>query len=72
MCSKNKGAIQLHGYREAGLRLCFGTCILLVFSCGGYIVVFLMCRLNFHRLLVKRNYKGCECTMIVCALSENG
>ena len=25
-CSKNKGADQLHGYREADLRLCFRIC----------------------------------------------
>ena len=26
MCSENKGADQLHGYREADLRLCFCIC----------------------------------------------
>ena len=31
-CSENKGADQLRGYREAGLRLCFRICRLLVFS----------------------------------------
>ena len=31
-CSKNKGADQLRGYREADLRLCFRICRLLVFS----------------------------------------
>ena len=31
-CSDNKGADQLHGYREADLRLCFRICRLLVFS----------------------------------------
>ena len=34
-CSENKGADQLRGYREAGLRLCFRICRLWVFSCGG-------------------------------------
>ena len=34
-CSENKGADQLRGYREAGLRLCFRICKLLVFSCTG-------------------------------------
>ena len=34
-CSESKGADQLRGYREAGLRLCFRICKLLVFSCGG-------------------------------------
>ena len=32
--SKNKGADQLRGYREADLRLCFRICRLLVFSRG--------------------------------------
>ena len=31
-CNENKGADQLHGYREADLRLCFRICRLLVFS----------------------------------------
>ena len=34
-CSENKGADQLRGYREAGLRLCFRLCRLLVFLCSG-------------------------------------
>ena len=29
--SENKGAVQLRGYREADLRLCFRICRLLVF-----------------------------------------
>ena len=33
--SKNKGADQLRGYREADLRLCFCICRLLVFLCSG-------------------------------------
>ena len=32
LCSENKGADQLHGYREADLRLCFRICQTLVFS----------------------------------------
>ena len=32
LCSKNKGADQLRGYREADLRLCFCICKILVFS----------------------------------------
>ena len=32
LCSENKGADQLCGYREAGLRLCFRICKTLVFS----------------------------------------
>ena len=35
LCSENKGADQLRGYREADLRLCFRICRLLVFSRGG-------------------------------------
>ena len=31
-CSENKGADQLHVYREADLRLCFRICKMLVFS----------------------------------------
>ena len=38
-CSKNKGADQLSGYREADLRLCFRICRLLVFPCGGSNVI---------------------------------
>ena len=32
LCSENKGADQLHSYREADLRLCFRICKMLVFS----------------------------------------
>ena len=32
LCSENKGADQLRGYREADLRLCFRICKTLVFS----------------------------------------
>ena len=32
LCSENKGADQLRGYREADLRLCFLICKMLVFS----------------------------------------
>ena len=36
LCSVNKGADQLHGYREADLRLCFRICQKPVFSrCGS-------------------------------------
>ena len=31
ICSENKGADQLHGYREADLRLCFRICKMLGF-----------------------------------------
>ena len=32
LCSENKGADQLRGYHEAGLRLCFRICKIFVFS----------------------------------------
>ena len=32
LCSENKGADQLRGYREADLHLCFRICKMLVFS----------------------------------------
>ena len=32
LCSENEGADQLHGYREADLRLCFHICKKPVFS----------------------------------------
>ena len=35
LCSENKGADQLRGYREADLRLCFRICKTLVFSLRG-------------------------------------
>ena len=35
LCSENKGADQLRGYREADLRLCFCICENPVFSRGG-------------------------------------
>ena len=37
-CSENKGADQLHGYREADLRLCFHICKKPVFSRLGSFV----------------------------------
>ena len=35
LCSENKGADQLRGYREADLRLCFRICKKPVFSKRG-------------------------------------
>ena len=35
LCSENKGADQLRGYREADLRICFRICKRLVFSRRG-------------------------------------
>ena len=32
LCNENKGADQLHGYREADLRLCLRICQMLFFS----------------------------------------
>ena len=32
LCSENKGVVQLRGYREADLRLCFRICKKPVFS----------------------------------------
>ena len=37
LCSENKGADQLRGYREADLRLCFRICEKPVFSRRGSI-----------------------------------
>ena len=42
LCSENKDADQLRGYREADLRLCFRICKMLGF---------LMTRLNYHPVL---------------------
>ena len=39
LCSENKGADQLRGYREADLRLCFRICKMLVFSRRGSYVL---------------------------------
>ena len=38
LCSENKGADQLRGYREADLRLCFRICKKPVFSRRGSIL----------------------------------
>ena len=38
LCSENKGADQLRGYREADLRLCFRICKKPVFSRSGSII----------------------------------
>ena len=43
-CSENKGADQLHGYREADLRLCFRIhAKKTVFSCGSYKYLKFLC-----------------------------
>ena len=47
--SKNKGADQLRGNREADLRLSFHICRLLVFSSGGsFVAVNLTIIQKFH------------------------
>ena len=38
LCSENKGTDQLHGYREADLRLCFRICIKRFFPDVAYMV----------------------------------
>ena len=41
LCSENKGADQLRGYREADLCLCFSICEKPVFSRrGSYLIIF--------------------------------
>ena len=54
MCSENKGTDRLRGYREAGLRLCFGLCRLLVFSCGGS---YLMAPVRLNAVLIEVKQK---------------
>ena len=49
MCSENKGADQLRGYREADLRLCFRICRLFVFPWGGSFIDVM--RLNENYLI---------------------
>ena len=45
ICSENKGADQLHGYREADLRICFSICKKPVFSRRGS---YTLCHECFH------------------------
>ena len=42
LCSENKGADQLRGYREADLRLCFRICKMLVFLITQLIYFFML------------------------------
>ena len=51
-CSKNKGADQLHGNREADLVLCFRICRLLVFPRGSSNVI---CRGNLAIKIISEN-----------------
>ena len=55
LCSENKGADQLHGYREAGLRLCFRICKLLGF---------LMRRLN-HYVYDRKENSTCPWNVVL-------
>ena len=54
LCSENKGADQLHGYREADLCLCFRICKKSVFSRPGSFetsFVAYLCTLQFQMYL---------------------
>ena len=52
LCSENKGADQLPGYREADLPLCFRICKKPVFSqCGSYIAQLILKR----HIFIKEN-----------------
>ena len=53
--SENKGADQLHGYREADLRLCFRICKNPVFSRQGSIMDLIR---KYFRLLPARTIAG--------------
>ena len=73
-CSKNKGADQLRGYREADLRLCFRMCKKPVFSIRIVILCYVNSSLNMLNLsnlrqmtflhFPIRNLKGPRCRFI--------
>ena len=48
LCSENKGAAQLRGYREADLRLCFRICINPVFLRRGSITMVVQYTMVVH------------------------
>ena len=48
LCSENKGADQLRGYREADLRLCFRICKMLVFTQRGSYVILVISRFDLR------------------------
>ena len=50
--AKHKGADQLHGYREADLRLCIRLGRLLVFPCGGSYTIPLMKHYNNKSIVI--------------------
>ena len=56
LCSENKGADQLRGYREADLRLCFRICKMLVFSRRGSIAFLLVIHYDIRNLMTKRDF----------------
>ena len=58
-CSKNKGADQLRGYREADLRLCFRICKKPVFSRRGSILAVAMSKFDTTLLL-------CDAAALLC------
>ena len=51
---ENKGADQLHGYREADLRLCFRLCRLLVFPWGSSNY----CQISFEHIFIFTNLRS--------------
>ena len=61
LCSENKGADQLRGYREADLRLCFRICKNLVFSRrGSYIHVLLSHIVSYFYVITESlNMRNC-------------
>ena len=52
--SENKGADQLHGYREADLRLCFRICKKPVFSGRGSFVNAVNMYVTFNLLILEK------------------
>ena len=50
ICSENKGADQLRGYREADLRLCFRICKKTVFSRSGSYASLGICQMSHKQV----------------------
>ena len=55
--SENKGADQLHGYREADLRLCYRTCKKPVFSRRGSSIYLLHYQMHYYYSLLEKNVR---------------
>ena len=55
MCSENKGADQLRGYREADLRLCFHICKKPVFSQRGSYEIHIQRKWLNIRIYIRNN-----------------